>query len=110
VYLAWRGNAQEHSVSETPTITVLYERKLSDGNYGSEGLSMAVSHSLEPSERLDDVLVSIARAMRQLVLGELARSAAPQVARMAEQEFNPGPRAGPVRANNAAEELEDLPF
>jgi hypothetical protein len=97
-------------VSETPTVTVLYERKLSDGNYGSEGLSMAVSHSLEPSERLDDVLVSIARVMRQLVLGELARSAAPRVARMAEQELNPGSRNKPVPVDNGAEELEDLPF
>jgi hypothetical protein len=97
-------------VTEAPTVTVLYERKLSDGNYGSEGLSMAITSSFAQGQPAKDVLLAFARDIRRLVLSELAQSAAPRVARAAAEELNPGSRKQPVRAGNDSEDLEDLPF
>jgi hypothetical protein len=97
-------------MSEASTVTVLYERKLSDGNYGSEGLSMAVTHSLDHDDllKLGHLLEQAARDVRRLVLSELARSSAPRVARAAAEELNPRPRV--AASALLSEDPEDLPF
>lgn len=72
-------------------ITVTYERKLSDGNYGSEGLSMTITMPIEHAALGDGVLKRYARDLRTEVLSELAQSAAPGVAGAAAHELNPPP-------------------
>jgi hypothetical protein len=87
-------------------VTVHYERKFSDGNYGSEGLSLSWTvddADLAAGER-------IAATLRTAVLRQLARSAARPVAYSARQELD-GPRPEPVPATVAdSTDMEDLPF
>jgi hypothetical protein len=93
-------------MTEATTITVLYERKLSDGNYGSEGLSMASTVTIgQDNWRIDELLV-LARQLREAVLGQLAQSTAVMVARVAAGELQPPARRDAV----PEQDLEDLPF
>ena len=75
------------------TVSVYYERKLSDGQYGSEGLSLGLTMSLndsEPAEELlnDGTVHGIASRIRRAVLTELAASEAPRVAAVAQSELD----------------------
>jgi hypothetical protein len=72
-------------------ITVQYERKFSDGNYGSEGLSLTWTGPCGDGETLVIAAryTQIAGALRASVLGELAKSSALQVARAAKRELQP---------------------
>ena len=81
-------------------ITVTYERKLSDGHYGSEGCSLTW---MGPHDQpYDDVLA----ALRVQVLAFLSRSGAPEVAWKAEHELSPTNHDGvPV-----VSDPEDRPF
>jgi len=89
-------------------ITVGYERKYSDGNYGSEGLSMMVSLRVEDYEGTADVLTMYAALVREQVLGQLAKSPVSRVARIAAQELDPHARvAAPI---DNSDDTEDLPF
>ena len=69
-------------------ITVQYDRKFSDGNFGSEGLSLTWTTTVD-SELLIERCSAISRALREAVLTELAKSAAPGVANAAKYELNP---------------------
>jgi hypothetical protein len=83
-------------------LTVSYERKLSDGNFGSEGLVMSWSWDPEDDEDpKEQLLESAATFLRALVLGVLARSAAPYVARQAGRE---------LQSPSPSPSLEDIPF
>ena len=77
--------------------TAQYERKLSDGNYGSEGLSLSVTVTI--SDEAEDWSTSedYARDLRTMVLGFLATSQASQVAHAARRELNP-PLPAPLEA------------
>jgi hypothetical protein len=85
-----------------PQVTVTYERKLSDGHYGSEGCSFTWTGPQDQSYG------DIAAALRVQVLAFLSRSGAPEVAWKAEHELSP------THANSvpvgAPDELEDLPL
>ena len=97
------------------TLTIYYERKISDGNYGSEGLSVGVTVSLaddEPAEELliDGTVPALAEKVRRAVLVELAASEAPRVAAVAAAELN-GKLPQPGGSNDDEEvDLEALPF
>jgi hypothetical protein len=103
-------------------ITVQYERKLSDDNYGSEGLSMSLTVELdaesfaqaqEEGVLLLDLLHDRAVQLRQAVLLELSQSAAERVAWAANRELNPPkPTPDPSTTVSAGQpdELEDLTF
>lgn len=67
-------------------ITVTYERKFSDGNYGSEGVSFSVTI---PGDNAMAQFQSTHDILRSFVLSALAKSAAPMVARVAARELNP---------------------
>jgi hypothetical protein len=69
-------------MSETQ-ITVHYERKLSDHDYGSEGMSLSWSGPH------DQAYGDIAEALRVQVLSFLAQSRSPAVARAAKAELKP---------------------
>jgi hypothetical protein len=108
--MAWR-----HEVTR-PQYTVMYERKFSDGNYGSEGLSLAWTGTYED----DDPLVigakytQVAAALRAHVLEQLARSAAERVRWAANRELR-GDESKPtpdvdIREPVTVGEVEDLPF
>jgi len=106
------------------TITVGYERKLSDGNYGSEGLSVMLTMPVEDDDDPPaDVASMYAKLLRRLVLSELGKSRAPRVARMAAEELEPDiakvrDRLDAITALTAetydvvddSDEREDLPF
>jgi hypothetical protein len=64
-------------------ISVSYERKLSDGNYGSEGCALTWTGPH------DEDYGSIAAALRVQVLAFLSRSGAPEVAWKAKHELQP---------------------
>ena len=94
--------------------TAQYERKFSDGNYGSEGLSLSVTVTI--SDEAEDWSTSedYARDLRTMVLGFLATSRASQVAYAARRELN-GPQTAPAEAGAAMYatpdgELEEIPF
>ena len=99
-----------------PQFTVMYERKFSDGNYGSEGLSLAWTGTYED----DDPLVigakyaQVAAALRAHVLEQLARSAAERVRWAANRELHDRePKPTPdvdIREPIAVSDLEDLPL
>ena len=91
-------------------LTVGYERKLSDGNYGSEGLSMSISVPMEPSELMRDAARTAAIELRVVVLGLLAEHGSERVAHVARYELNPPPSRQPVAAGRPADELEEMPF
>lgn len=93
-------------------ITVQYERKFSDGNYGSEGLSFSMTIHSDPDYFLEDNFERQAKAMRTAVLTELAKSEAHNVASAAKRELNsPPPRqAVTAGAANTDVTLEDMPF
>jgi hypothetical protein len=83
-------------------ITVSYERKLSDGNYGSEGCSLTWTGPH------DQDYGSIVAALRVQVLAFLSRSGAPEVAWKATHELQPH---DDVPAAPMSElETEDVPF
>jgi len=74
------------------TIAVTYERKLSDGNLGSEALSITLSLVLHDDELAEECLNDgtvrgIVTRVRAAVLGELARSGTPHVAAVAAAEL-----------------------
>ncbi len=86
--------------------SVSYERKLSDGKYGSEGMTAAWTWegSGVPGE-----MEQAAEEIRAFVLGHLARSADGQVAAAARHELRSKSKAAP-NGEAVAESLEDTPF
>jgi hypothetical protein len=96
----------------SPQFTVMYERKFSDGNYGSEGLSLAWTG---PAYEDDDPLVigakyaQVTAALRRQVLEQLASSAAERVRWAAERELKPR-EPMPTNAAETEPSVEDLPF
>jgi curli biogenesis system outer membrane secretion channel CsgG len=98
-------------------VTVQYDRKLSDGNYGSEGLSMSWTVTYDDSDNdlaADQAVVSsrcqvIGSAIREAVLSFLSKSEARNVAYAAQRELNlPPPRT--AEPAPPTESLEDLPY
>ena len=93
-----------------PSITVTYERKLSDGNYGSEGMSLTWTGPYrDDDESIASAYIQVAHMLRRQVLELLARSAAERVAYTAAHELNSRPQRA-VPAGVADEDSEDLPF
>lgn len=89
-------------------ITVSYERKFSDGNYGSEGMALTATVTVDQSEA--DLAVSNWRAwLRSRVLQALSESESPRVAAAANYELSPPPPRQPVAAG-APDDMEDLPL
>ena len=98
------------------TLTVYYERKISDGNYGSEGLSLGITMSLVDDEPVEEALNdgvtirALAQKVRHAVLLELAHSEASRVAAVAAAELN-GKLPSPGSDEDDVEvDLERLPF
>ena len=96
------------------TLTVFYERKISDGNYGSEGLSLGITMSLVDDEPVEEALNdgvtirALAQKVRHAVLLELAHSEASRVAAVAAAELN---GKLPRKDDDELEvDLEALPF
>jgi hypothetical protein len=84
------------------TLTIYYERKLSDGDYGSEGLSMGITVELsaDGSSELDDgTSAQLYARLRRNVLGHLTASRARRVAAVASAEL------GELKPD-----MEELPF
>src|SRR4051794_16250532 len=100
-------------------MTVQYERKFSDGNYGSEGLALSWTVTYEDDSDLaaDPPIVEarcheIGSALRAAVLSFLSTSAARNVGYAAQRELNPPPPPplAYVPTEAPTESLEDLPF
>jgi hypothetical protein len=97
-------------VSDT-VVSVSYDRKFADGNYGSEGLSLSwtVTYEDETDEACNSEIVEarcneIAAKLRIAVLQELSRSQARQVAWAAQHELEL-----PI-TDSPPDPLEDMPF
>ncbi len=98
-------------------ITVQYERKFSDGNYGSEGLSLSWSVTYDDGDSdlaADQTVIEarcahITKALRASVLSELAKSRSNRVSLSAEYELR---TAEPVLVtpDRGPDSLEDMPF
>lgn len=82
-------------------ITAQYERKFSDGNYGSEGVSLGVTFTRESDTFDPDELLKAASALRGAVLEQLAKSAAHQVAAAAKRERGPAPQPAAPMSDEA---------
>jgi hypothetical protein len=98
-------------------LSVSYERKFSDGNYGSEGLSLSLTVDVPDPELDNDYVEHHAGWLRGLVLHELARSAAERVRWAANHELHARDPKPAVERDEAAIALdgeetsaEDLPF
>ena len=93
-------------------MTIHYGRKLPDGNYGNEELSMSVTLELDGHEITDEYLQTQAWHLRRTVLGVLSQSAAYAVAQQAKRELEPPKVAAAVAAGDpeGTQSLEDLPF
>ena len=107
------------------TLTFLVERKLSDGNYGSQGFSLGLTVSIEDHEDIVEVVDRQHDALLQMVLERLAASPNGRVSLTAQRELHAGEdeaRAEAWANSNASAEdrairhmddevgLEDLPF
>jgi hypothetical protein len=95
-------------------LSVSYERKFSDGNYGSEGLSVSWSWDAADSEGPGEAIESVALMLRTTVLTQLANSAAERVRWAANHELHardPKPADGEaVIGEEETTDLESLPF
>jgi hypothetical protein len=98
-------------------LSVSYERKFSDGNYGSEGISVSWTWDAEAEDERERPGGSMEAALiylRRLVLRELSKSAAERVRWAANHELHAGdpkPAAEALAApEDVPESLEDLPF
>ena len=91
--------------SGVETATVRYERKYSDGNYGSEGVSLELTFGIEDEVGGDELLAETHR-LRAVVLEFLSGSSSWTVANAAKRELKP---PEPVAAG-AEPDLEELPY
>lgn len=114
-------------------VVVTFERKFSDGEYGSMGLSMSWTVTYDDSENelaadprlMASRLAVITDGLRAAVLGELAKSGAQRVAYAAKRELEAPEREARIRESaeneyaagirdivNAGgeDDLEDLPY
>ena len=92
--------------------TVSHERKLSDGNYGSEGCHLSMTVSGPSEEFTDEWVLTVTEHLRKTVLAILADSSSPGVAHLASKELHHAEtQSRRVRAETVpAEDLELLPF
>ena len=94
------------------SITVTYERKLSDGNYGSEGVSLTWTGPDRGDgsyASMAELYIGVAGMLRRQVLELLAKSAASQVAHNARRELG-ATEARQAFVTATHEDVEDLPF
>jgi hypothetical protein len=104
-------------------VSVSYERKFSDGNYGSEGLSLSwtVTYEDDSDYACDAQIVEarcteIASKLRVAVLQELGKSRAHRVSWAARSELlppdevRPAATAAALDSHGNTQDLEDLPF
>jgi len=88
-----------------------YERKLSDGNYGSEGLPLSWTWDIDTEGELPSESVELTFDMlRTLVLTQLGKSQARQVAWAAKHELEPPLAKEAKDPAEAVTDAEDLPF
>jgi hypothetical protein len=95
----------------TTRISVSYDRKFSDGNSGSEGVSFSTSFDLEPDEH-DNFsaaqFATVVQSLRYAVLLELSEAAASERMRaLASRELH---RPMTTAIDQPVQDLEDLPF
>lgn len=90
--------------SYPPVVSVSYDRKFSDGNFGSEGLSMSISQPFDHVDVTSDEMAKLAEWLRHNVLTRLATSRARMVALSAREELGLPP------ARVESKELEDISF
>lgn len=87
-------------------ITVTFERKLTDGNYGSEGVTASWTHDIDDDgDSGSEVYVAAHMLLKSFVLGALAESAAQQVSFVARKELQ-----AHDKDLEQQESLEDLPL
>jgi hypothetical protein len=79
--------------------TVQYDRKFSDGNYGSEGLSLSTTFSINDADLTSERMIDYATELRRVVLSFLAGASSSSVSRAAKYELNP---PQPVSAPSSA--------
>lgn len=101
-------------------VTIHYERKYSDGNYGSEGISLQITYGVDDEGTNDEVVAAHIQFLRQTVLSRLAQSPAYAVRRAAEHELGtPTPGGANVKVTTThttddlllpESETEDLPY
>jgi hypothetical protein len=99
-------------------LTVSYERKFSDGNYGSEGLSLSMTwETISEGDAASGELDMATEVLRGQVLHQLARSAAERVRWAANHELHARDPKPAVERDEVAIALdgeetsvEDLPF
>ena len=93
-------------------VTIHYERKFSDGNYGSEGISLQITYGVDADGTTDEAVAAHIRFLRQTVLSRLAASPATLVARAAQRELGDDTGGVSVKVTNQRDQpgLEDLPF
>jgi hypothetical protein len=78
----------------TQTLTLFFERKLSDGAYGSEGFSLGISQTYQDDEAIEEVLMDgttverLHNDLRQMVLERLAQSSNGRVSFTAQRELH----------------------
>jgi hypothetical protein len=107
------------------TITLFVERKLSDGNYGSQGFSLGLTLTLSDEQSLDDVVEMQHAQLLQMVLERLAASPNGRIAFTAQRELhaeedearadawansNAASEERAIRVMDSEGELEELPF
>jgi hypothetical protein len=81
-------------------LTVQYERKYSDGNYGSEGLALSWTFAIDDEDLNTETVTASIAIVKRVVLGELATSRAERVALAAAREIDP-----PVKATDQEEDI-----
>jgi hypothetical protein len=108
------------------TVTLLVERKLSDGNYGSQGFSLGSTLTFEDHEHVDYELVKAQHdTLLAMVLERLAASPNGRIAFTAQRELhreedearadawansNAASEERAIRVLDSEGELEELPF
>lgn len=92
------------------TITVTFEKRISDGHYGSELASVQLEAEAQPDDDLEELKLQLSAQARELVTAQLGVSSSPYV----RQALGPPlPLALPPEAVDLpplATDLEDLPF
>jgi hypothetical protein len=91
-------------------LTVHYERKFGDGNFGSEGLSLSLEVDVPDQELVSEYVEDRAGWLRSMVLTELARSAAERVRWAANHELKAREPKPALALDGEETSVEDLPF
>lgn len=99
------------------TITVTFEKRISDGHYGSELASVQLEAEAQPDDDLEELKLQLAAQARELVTAQLGVSSSPYIRQGLGAPMALPPRLlpEPDQADGLlppplAGDLEDLPF